>query len=69
MQQDDDVEITAKEARRTVEAHEKQHGRDMSDRILPGSKWGRTDNPSQRDLDEPPDWFKQGKKRGELPEE
>jgi hypothetical protein len=72
MPKDDTDDMTPAQARKIIEAHEKKHGRDMTDKITPTDEKrgvGRHDVPTQAELDEEPAWHKQGKKFSDLPDD
>lgn len=55
-------EMTRAEAQANIRAHEQRHGKSMKpsdDDIKRGV--GRHDVPTQAEIDDDPDWFKQGK--------
>jgi len=67
-----DKPLSAVEARKLVDEHEKKHGRDMTDKITPADEKkgiGHHDVPTQAELDEEPEWHKKGKKLADLPDD
>lgn len=69
MAKDDSEDLTPAQARKLVDDHEKKHGSVMEPSKADEKKGiGRHDLPTDKDLDEEPEWSKRGEKLEDQPE-